>query len=151
MDKLDRKLLDILQQDYPLHPKPYAIIADKIGITEPEVIQRISRLKINGIIRRIGGVIDGKKLGFYSTLCASTVPENRINEVAALINQYDEVTHNYVRDHQLNVWFTLTAKSYEKVMEILELIEEQANIKVYSMPALKLYKIRVALEMGDSL
>ncbi|NLB88933.1 MAG: Lrp/AsnC family transcriptional regulator [Syntrophomonadaceae bacterium] len=150
MDKIDRQILDILQQEYPLDINPYKIIAQKIGISEAEVINRIRELKNQGIIRRIGAVFDARKMGFYSTLCATSVEENRIDEVAAIINRYDGVTHNYVRDHSLNIWFTLTASSYEKAMEILKKIENEANIKVYSMPSKKMYKIRVALEMGDS-
>lgn len=150
MDKIDNQILDILQKDYPLDIKPYKIIAQKIGINEQEVISRINELKNEGIIRRIGAVFDARKMGFYSTLCATSVEDNKIDEVAAIINGYDGVTHNYVRDHSLNVWFTLTASSKEKAMEILEQIEKAANIKVYSMPSKKMYKIRVALEMGDS-
>lgn len=150
MDKLDKQILNILQQGYPLHINPYALIASEVGISEQEVIDRISGLKKDGIIRRIGAVIDANKMGFYSTLCATAVPNDNIHEVAQIINKYEGVTHNYVRDHHLNIWFTLTAPSYEKVIETLKLIEKEANIKVYPMPAKKLYKIKVALEMGDS-
>ncbi len=151
MDKLDKQILNILQQDYPLHTNPYGVMADELGISEDEVLARISQLKEQGIIRRIGAILDARNMGFYSTLCAASVPEARINEVAAIINQCEGVTHNYVRDHQLNIWFTLTAASPDQAMEILELIEERADIKVHSMPAKKLYKIKVALEMGETL
>ncbi len=148
MDKLDRQILDILQANYPLEISPYDHIAEKIGITEAEVIKRIGQLKDNGIIRRIGAIIDAKSMGYYSTLCATTVVEDRIEEVAKIINQKSEVTHNYIREHELNVWFTLTAASREAVLGIIRDLEAAAKVKIYAMPARKVYKIRVALEMG---
>ncbi len=148
MDKLDRQILDILQEEYPLQVNPYASMAKELGITEAELLDRIGQLKEKGIIRRIGAVIDGKSLGFYSTLCATSVSENRIGEVAQVINQRMEVTHNYVRDHKLNIWFTVTAESYKSALNIIKEIEEEAHIKIYAMPAKKTYKIRVALGMS---
>lgn len=149
MDKFDRQILDILQKDYPLAVNPYAVIAEEVGITEQEIINRISKLKDNGIIRRIGAVIDAKNMGFYSTLCASIVKDDRIDEVAKIINERTEVTHNYKRNHEYNLWFTITANNYEKAMNIIEELEKEARIKIYSMPAKRLYKIKVALEMSD--
>lgn len=150
MDKIDQKLLNILQQDYPLHTTPYTVIAQELAISEEETLIRINRLKENGIIRRIGAVIDARNMGYYSTLCATSIPENRIDEVAAIINRYDGVTHNYIREHKLNMWFTLTAEGIVKAEEILTAIEEKANIKVVSMPANKVYKIRAIMEIGDN-
>ncbi|NLJ72110.1 MAG: Lrp/AsnC family transcriptional regulator [Syntrophomonadaceae bacterium] len=149
MDDLDKRILDILQQEYPLSINPYNDIAIEVGITELEVINRIRKLKENGIIRRIGAVIDAKSMGFHSTLCASIVKNDRIEEVAKIINARTEVTHNYIRNHKYNLWFTLTASSPEKINGIIAQLEDLAQIKVYSMPAKRLYKIRVALEMGD--
>ncbi|HZJ85472.1 MAG TPA: AsnC family transcriptional regulator [Syntrophomonadaceae bacterium] len=150
MDKLDRQILDILQENYPLEINPYALIAGELGITEAEVLKRIGQLKDDGIIRRIGAIIDARSMGFYSTLCATTVSEDRIEEVAKIINQRPEVTHNYIREHELNIWFTLTASSHETVLDIIRDLEKAAKIEVFAMPAQKTYKIRVALEMGDS-
>jgi DNA-binding Lrp family transcriptional regulator len=150
LDSMDRKILNILQNDFPLTPHPYQDIAAMLAITEDEVIERISRIKNQGIIRRIGAILDSSRMGYYSTLCACQVEARRIDEVTGVINTYKGVTHNYVRDHQYNIWFTLTALSYEDALSIIQTIEESAGVKVFSMPALKKYKIKVSLEMGGN-
>lgn len=149
MDKIDQKLLNILQEDYPLHTNPYLVIAEELAISQDEVLRRINQLKESGIIRRIGAVIDARSMGYYSTLCAASIPEDRIEAAAAIINSYAGVTHNYIREDKFNLWFTLTAENITKSKEILNAIEEKTNIKVYSMPANRLYKIKATMEIGD--
>lgn len=150
LDSLDCRLLDMMQNDFPLSPRPYLDLAVRLNIGEAEVLERIRRMKKNGVIRRTGAILDSRRLGYYSTLCACKVAAERIDEVAAVINAHRGVTHNYVRDHQYNVWFTLTAPSYEEAMSTIYDIEKSIGGKVLSMPALKLYKIKVSLNMGDS-
>jgi DNA-binding Lrp family transcriptional regulator len=149
LDGLDRQLLNLMQNDFPLTPRPYLDMAKKLDISEEEVLNRIQAMQQNGIIRRTGAILDSSKMGFYSTLCACRVEEERIDEVAAIINGQKGVTHNYVRDHYYNVWFTLTAPSYDEAMKIIRDIEQAARTKVLAMPAIKTYKIKVSLNMGD--
>ena len=110
MDNTDKKLLDIVQDGFPLTSEPYREIASLLGVSEQDVIPRLKRLKDEGIIRRIGAIFDSKKLGYCSTLCAMKVPDQRIDEVALIINEYNGVTHNYLRNHEYNVWFTITTR-----------------------------------------
>jgi DNA-binding Lrp family transcriptional regulator len=150
LDRLDRQLLNLMQNDFPLTTQPYLDMARKLDISENEVLKRIQAMKQSGIIRRTGAILDARKMGFYSTLCTCRVEEERIDEVAAIINGQKGITHNYVRDHYYNVWFTLTAPSYDEAMKIIRDIQQAAQVKVLAMPAIKTYKIKVSLDMGDT-
>jgi DNA-binding Lrp family transcriptional regulator len=148
MNDLDKELLNLLQNDFPLCSQPYTKLAAKLKMTEGELLEKIKELKNRGIIRRIGGIIDSRALGFYSTLCACTVAEDQIERVSAVINRLPEVTHNYIRDHNYNLWFTLTAPSKAKCLELIQKIEAESGVIIHSMPAVKMYKIKVSFEMG---
>ncbi|MDD2372096.1 MAG: AsnC family transcriptional regulator [Syntrophomonadaceae bacterium] len=149
LDRRDRQLLNLMQNEFPLTTQPYLDIARQLDISEEEVLNRIQAMKQNGIIRRTGAILDSKKMGFYSTLCACRVQEEQIDKVAAIINAQKGVTHNYVRDHYYNIWFTLTAPSHDEAMKIIRDMQQAAPIKVLTMPAIKTYKIKVSLDMGD--
>jgi DNA-binding Lrp family transcriptional regulator len=145
---LEKEIINKLQKDFPLSKEPFKEIAEELNIHEDECLNIIASMKARGIIRRIGGVFDSKKMGYYSTLCACTVPESDIEKTAALINAQEGVTHNYLRDHSYNLWFTLTAPSFEKATEILEKLQNDTGTIIVSMPATEVYKIKVTFEMG---
>ena len=149
-EDVDRKILDILQNDFPLAIQPYQEMSKRLNISEEELLTRIGAMKASGVIRRIGGIMDSRNLGFYSTLCAVTVPEARIEEAAEVINQLRGVTHNYLRDHEYNMWFTLTMSSREELEAKLGEIETLLGLKITNMPAQKVYKIKVSFDMGSS-
>ncbi|NLV17059.1 MAG: Lrp/AsnC family transcriptional regulator [Syntrophomonadaceae bacterium] len=149
MDSIDRRLLNILQQGIPLVSCPFLEIADSLGISEEEVMTRISHLKQDGIIRRLGGVFDSPAMGMKSTLCAMTVPPERIKEVAGRVNAFTEVTHNYLRDDKFNMWFTVTASSAQALETILNKIMSDTGVKVTSMPVLQRYKIKVVFDLDE--
>ncbi|MEN6462734.1 MAG: AsnC family transcriptional regulator [Syntrophomonas sp.] len=149
VDGLDSQILNILQDDFPADVRPFQVIAEKLHVSENEILDRISALKECGLIRRIGGIIDSRNLGFYSTLCACKVAEDRIEEVAAIINLQKEVTHNYIRNHELNMWFTLTVSSPDELLTVIRHLEKLTGVSIQSMPATKLYKIKVSLEIGS--
>ncbi len=150
LDSLDRQLLNLMQNDFPLTTRPYLDLARKLDISEDEVLTRIQIMKQRGLIRRTGAIIDSRQIGFYSTLCACRVENEQIDKVAAIINAQKGVTHNYVRDHFYNIWFTLTALSQDEAVKIIKDMEQTAGIKILTMPAIKTYKIRVSLNMGES-
>ena len=127
LDETDRRLLNLLQQEFPLSVRPYEKIGQRLSISEEEVLQRVAAMRASGLIRRIGGVIDSRSLGFYSTLCALSVPEEKVHQVAEIINLIPGVTHNYLRDHKLNIWFTLTASSRDETRQILSDLEQTLN------------------------
>jgi siroheme decarboxylase len=147
-DEMDGKILDLLQNDFPLAIKPFQAMAEQLGLSETELLDRIAAMKETGLIRRIGGIMDSRNLGFYSTLCALVVPEARIEQVAQAINLLPGVTHNYLREHRYNMWFTLTASSPKVVQEILQELESQLGLTIINMPAEKVYKIKVSFDMG---
>ncbi len=147
MDRIDRMILEIMQRDFPVESRPWARIASETGISEAEVIQRVQALKNEGIIRRIGAVFDSKKLGFYSTLCAAKVNPERLEEVAEYVSRYPGVTHNYERDGEYNLWFTLTARSEEEAVKQVKDIEKNCGVRILVLPARKVYKIQVVLSV----
>lgn len=147
MDRVDRKILDLLQQDFPLTVEPYKELARQVGRSEEEVLERIARLKEAGIIRRIGGIINARGLGWVTTLCAVSVPEDRIEEITQRINAEPGVTHNYLRDHELNMWFTLIAPSHQEIEAILDKIETDTDLSIHNFPAAQTYKIKVSFDM----
>jgi DNA-binding Lrp family transcriptional regulator len=147
-DELDNQILNMLQNNFPVSLTPYTDMAVQLGIEEEEMINRIKVLREDGIIRRIGGIVDSRALGFYSTLCACQVPDQRVDEVGEIISSYPQVTHNYVRDHHdYNIWFTLTAESEELALSIIAEMEKRTATSIVNMPAEKVYKIKVSFEM----
>jgi len=149
LQDIDRAILDGLQNDFPLTEQPYLDMANKLAIGEAELLERIARMRTSGLIRRIGGIMDSRRLGFYSTLCAVAVPEVRIDSVAAVINQLPGVTHNYLRDNAYNIWFTLAAPSEVEAAETVRDLESILGLKIMTMPARKVYKIKVSFDMGS--
>ncbi|MDM8516839.1 AsnC family transcriptional regulator [Desulfobacterales bacterium HSG16] len=143
MDEIDKTLLNRIQSDFPITSRPYHSIGKDLGLSGEEVIERVERLKENGIIRRIGGNFVPKKLGFVSTLCAACVPEEKIGFFARIVNKYPGVTHNYTRDSRFNVWFTFIAPSMEKIEANLKNISNETGISdIINLPATRVFKIK---------
>ncbi|MBM3236062.1 Lrp/AsnC family transcriptional regulator [Candidatus Poribacteria bacterium] len=148
MDIVDKQLLNLIQTNFPIISEPYKKIGLELGISEAEVIQRLTALKTNGIIRRIGATFDSKKLGYQSTLCAMKVPKERLDEVAKLVNSYHGVTHNYLRNHDYNMWFTLITESEKEQNDILREIQEKSGIAdLMNLPAVRFFKVRVDFKL----
>ena len=145
LDPVDKRILGAIQSDFPVCERPFAKIAESIGISEDTLIERIKTLKENRIIRRFGAVFDSRKLSYVSTLVAVRIPDaGRIPAVAAEINRFDEVTHNYQRDNRFNLWFTLIAESRKRIKEIISRVESLGGVEeVHELPADEMYKIKV--------
>lgn len=146
LSELDKKLLNNFQHGFPLTTTPYKTIAEELGIEEASVINRLAEMRKSGLISRIGPVFKVNGIG-VSTLAAVSVPEERLIEVAELINSYDEVNHNYEREHKLNLWFVLTATTTEKLDEIITDIEYQTGLKVLKLPMLDDYHIDLGFRL----
>ncbi len=149
LNDADKKILDIIQSNFPLSSRPYKVIGDEIGMEEEEVLANVLNLKKQGIIRRLGANFQSKKLGFRSTLCAAKVPDDKLDLFIREVNAKKGVTHNYLRKHEYNVWFTLIGPSWENVCETLAGITEKTGIEILNLPATKLFKIRVDFAMQD--
>jgi siroheme decarboxylase len=148
LDDLDRAILNEIQSNFPLTPRPYAEMGRRVGAAEQEVLARVQALYDAGVIRRIGANFTSRKLGYTSTLCAARVPPEKLEDFAGVVNHYPEVTHNYVRQHRYNVWFTLIAESPERLAEILQEIREASGVSdILSLPAKEVFKIRVDFPM----
>lgn len=150
MDDVDKKILDLIQTDFPLDPRPYARIGEQFKLTEAEALARVRALRDKGIIRRIGANFQSRMLGWTSTLCAAQVPEDKLEAFVAEVNRHPGVTHNYLRRHAYNVWFTLIAPGVDKVREILADITAKTGIEILNLPAEKTFKIKVDFAMADN-
>lgn len=149
MDDLDRSILNTVQTSFPIESRPYQVLAELNGTTEQEAWQRVQALRQEGIIRRLGGVFDSHRLGYKSTLCAAKVPEDKIQPLVDLLLSIPGVTHNYLRSHEYNMWFTLIAPSQIVEEETLNQIKELLGTsQVYSLPATALYKISVDFDFN---
>jgi DNA-binding Lrp family transcriptional regulator len=150
IDNIDKKLLDIIQNQFPLSAEPYIDIASLLDISEEDVITRLKKLKDEKVIRRMGAIFDSKQLGYSSSLCAMKVPSHQIDEVAKIINEYSGVTHNYLRDNEYNMWFTITARSQSGIEDIISEIKDKSGIQsLINLPSVRTFKIEVKFSMSD--
>lgn len=150
MEGIDKKILNIIQEGLPIANKPFLILGKQLEIFEEDIISRIESLKNEGYIRRIGGIFNSKEMGYFSTLCAISVPEDMIDDVSKIINTYDEVTHNYIREHHYNMWFTIIAPSKERLDNIIDIIKKQTEVQdIINLPAVKLFKIKAAFNISE--
>lgn len=140
LDEVDRRLLNDFQRDFPLTERPYAAVAERLGVDEAEILRRLERLSSAGAVSRVGPVLRPQRVG-ASTLAAMAVPAERLAEVAELVNAFSEVNHNYEREHRFNLWFVLTAADEERLAEVIEEIEGRTGIEVLDLPMLAEFHI----------
>ena len=144
LDDLDRAILNEIQSHFPIDSRPYAEVGRRVGASEAEVLARVVAMAEAGIIRRLGANFTSRKLGYTSTLCAARVKPASLDHFVAVVNRYPGVTHNYLRRHRYNVWFTLIAESEERLNRILEEISAAAEVaEILSLPAQEVFKIKV--------
>lgn len=149
LDELDKAILMRLQKGIPIDSKPYLKMAEEIGNTsESEVIARIQKLKEDNIIRRMSGFFNSQNLGYVSTLVAVKPKEAYFDEAISLINSYTGITHNYLRAHEYNVWFTLIAINQKTMAHILETIKNSPYVEsLIPFDMKKRYKIDVTFDV----
>ncbi len=148
VDDTDILIINHIQSDFPITENPYAIIGKRLGLTEDDVITRVQSLKKNGIIRRIGGNFSPEKLGFFSTLCAAQVPEEKLTDFADTVNSYSGVTHNYIRENAFNVWFTFIAQSVSEIeANLKEIVKKTGVDTIINLPATKVFKISAKFKL----
>jgi DNA-binding Lrp family transcriptional regulator len=150
LDELDRKLLNLLQGSFPVAARPYAHVAELAGIPENEVLARTKRLLDERIIREITPIFDTRVLGYSSMLVAAKVDSANPWRAAKIINSHPGVSHNYLRDHDFNLWFTIATEpgsplGLDGTLEVLERLTGAESVR--QLPTLRLFKIRMDLEM----
>ena len=149
LSKRGIEFLGVIQTDFPVTERPFAEVANRLGWTEKEVIDSLHTLMHSGIVRAFGPVFEPRKLGYKSTLIAAKVESERVAEIAAAMLDIREITHNYLRDHELNLWFTLTARSQEIIDDIVLWFKKFTGVKkVLDLPILKVYKISAVFDVN---
>lgn len=144
MDETDRAIINAIQSAFPITARPYQELAERLDLSEANVLARVRRLKEAGIIRRIGGNFNSSRLNFTSTLCAAKVPEEDIDRFVEVVNRYAGVTHNYLRDHAYNIWFTFIAPSMAHIEDALREISRETGVgNICNLPAVRMFKIKV--------
>ena len=137
MDAIDRRILNGLQGGFPLSERPYVDVAERLGLCEADLIERLRRLLAEGVLTRFGPMYHAERLGGRLTLAAMAVPPSRFDSVAEIVNGFPEVAHNYARDHALNMWFVVATDRPERIADVLSDIERQTGLTVYDMPKIE--------------
>ncbi len=150
LDELDKRLLNLMQAHFPLAPRPYQHVASEAGISEEEAMARVERLLEQRIIRQVTPIFDTRALGYSSMLVAAKVDAEHPWRAASVINEHPGVSHNYLRNHEFNIWFTIATEpgsplGLEGTLEVLGRLAGAESIR--QLPTLKLFKIRMDLEM----
>ena len=140
------RLLDEFQRDFPLVPRPFAVLADRLGVDEETVLRTLRTLEAKGVVSRVGAIVAPHSAG-YSTLVAMAVPPEMLEGVAAFVSSFPEVNHNYEREHRLNLWFVVAAASRERVRTVLDAIEYRTSLPVIDLPLVEAFR----LDLGFSL
>jgi len=142
----EQRLLDEFQHGFPLEPRPYARIAEQLGISEDAVLEHLQRLQAAGAVSRVGPVLQPNRIG-VSTLAALAVPAHRLEEIAALVSEYPEVNHNYQREHRYNLWFVITAPERARLDAVLADIRARSGLELLDLPMLEDYFIDLGFRL----
>jgi len=148
LEAADRELLNAVQWDFPLEPRPYLVLAERLGIDEAEVRTRVARVKELGVLRQLSAIFDTRALGYGSSLVAAKIDPDRVDEAAAVISAHPGVSHNYKRNHAYNLWYTIAVPPGDSLDDHIEVLHRSSGALVTrKLPTLKLYKIGVKLDM----
>jgi len=143
---LEHRLLNDFQRDFPLEPRPFAVIGQALGLDEQDVIERLEELKASGSIGRVGAAVRPGTVG-ASTLAAIRVPDARLAEVAEIVTAFPEVNHNYEREHDVNLWFVVTAPDESALTGVLDAISEATGLEVMDLRLLTPFHIDLGFDL----
>ena len=146
LDDIDRAIVDTLQGGFPLCERPYAVAAERLGIGEDELLQRLEKLLADKVLTRFGPMVQIERMGGAFVLAALAVPEERYEAVAAQVNALPQVAHNYRREHKLNMWFVLATETPEGIPAAIGQIEAATGLKVHAFPKEREYFVEMKLE-----
>ena len=148
LEDLDRELLNAVQWNFPLDPRPYAVLAERLGLSEPEVRERVARVKDLGVLRQLSAIFDTRALGYGSALVAAQIDPERVDAAADVISAHPGVSHNYKRNHAYNLWYTIAVPPGDSLDDHIDVLHRESGALVTrKLPTLKLYKIGVKLDM----
>lgn len=137
LNELDKKLINLLQHGLPVCERPFAQIAEEVGSSEDEVIAHLTALREQRVLTRFGPMFDAACLGGAFTLAALAVPEQDFARVTEQVNSFEQIAHNYKRDHDYNMWFVIATEAKEEIEQVVLAIEEKTGLKVLNVPKLK--------------
>ena len=137
MDAVDRLIINHLQGGFPVTAYPFAAAAQALGLSEATVIERIDRLLKDGVLTRFGPMFNADRLGGATTLAAMAVPAADFERIAAIVNGFAEIAHNYAREHALNMWFVIATETPGRITEVIAAIEAETGLTVYNMPKIE--------------
>ncbi len=146
LNQLEKRLLNDFQDGFPLSPRPFAVMAERLGTSEQAVISALEGLQQDGLVSRVGPVFRPNRVG-ASTLAAMSVPPERLDAVAALVSSFPEVNHNYEREHEINLWFVATATDRERLAEVLSEIGRRTDLEVLDLPMVEDYFINLGFPL----
>lgn len=146
LDTTDRRIINTLQGGFPVSDRPYKEAAAAIGISESDLIERLSRLLETGILSRFGPMFNADRLGGGYCLCAMAVPPHALESTASIVNSFDEVAHNYEREHALNMWFVVASDAPQRLDAVIAEIEARTGYEVLSLPKLDEYYLGLRVE-----
>ena len=153
MDAVDKKLITLLQDEFPLADDPYGVLAKggELGLSGEEVRGRLVSLKKRRVIRQISGIFDSRNLGYKSSLVAMAASDDRVDQCAKVVSRHPGVSHNYRRNHAFNIWFTIAVPPGEDLQKHVDALHKKAGAAATRiLPTLKLYKIGVKLNLEDT-
>ena len=147
-DPIDRKILNLLQSDFPLTREPWRSIGETVDISEQEVFDRVGVLKKKNVVRQVGAIFDTRRLGYSSTLVAMRFPEDQLDAAAHFLNRHPGISHNYARDGKFNLWFTLAVPPGQSVAEETEKLGRITGAEATRLlPTIRFFKIGVNFDM----
>lgn len=145
MDECDRAIVNHLQDGFPLVPEPFKAVAAAIGIDEQALIARVERMLDTGVLTRFGPLYQVERMGGRYTLAAMSVPAADFDRVAAIVNAFPEIAHNYERDHELSMWFVLATEDDRSTAAVVASIEQQSGYQVLLFPKEREYFVQLML------
>jgi DNA-binding Lrp family transcriptional regulator len=134
IDNIDRDIINQLQRGFPLVEEPYKLAAAQLGIDETELLSRLQTLLDEGVLTRFGPMYHAERMGGGLSLAAMQIPAEDFERVAGIVNSFEQVAHNYARDHALNMWFVVATETAAEVDEVIAAIASQTAYPVYNMP-----------------
>jgi DNA-binding Lrp family transcriptional regulator len=145
LDVLDRAIVNRLQDGFPVCERPYAAVAEELGIDEQDLLGRLGRLLQERVLTRFGPMYHAERMGGGLSLAAMKIPPEDFERVAGIVNLMPEVAHNYARDHALNMWFVLATETPHGQQEAIASIERESGYPVYNMPKIREYFVELKL------